>query len=152
MMKYIREAAQSKKLNDSKEPCIIISASGMAQAGRIKHHIANNIEKQNTTILFVGYCSTDTLGHTLKQKPNTVTIFGKTLKVNATIESLESLSAHADELEMLQFISNQSKSKLKKIFLVHGEPERQNKFSPALSPFSNEIILPKLSEIFHLKE
>jgi metallo-beta-lactamase family protein len=151
-LKYIREAAQSKKLNDSKEPCIIISASGMAQAGRIKHHIANNIEKQNTTILFVGYCSTDTLGHTLKQKPNTVTIFGKTLKVNATIESLESLSAHADELEMLQFISNQSKSKLKKIFLVHGEPERQNKFSPALSPFSNEIILPKLSEIFHLKE
>lgn len=150
-LKYIREASQSKKLNESREPCIIISASGMAQAGRIKHHIANNIEKQSTTILFVGYCSPDTLGHTLKQKPKNVKIFGKMYDVRARIESIESLSAHADEPEMLQFIANQKADKLKKIFLVHGERERQMKFSKALSCYTEEVVIPNLAQEFILQ-
>lgn len=150
-LKYIREASQSKKLNESREPCIIISASGMAQAGRIKHHIANNIEKQSTTILFVGYCSPDTLGHTIKQKPKNVKIFGKMYNVRARIESIESLSAHADEPEMLQFIANQKTDKLKKIFLVHGERERQMKFSKALSSYTEEVVIPNLAQEFILQ-
>lgn len=129
---FTRNSEQSKRLNNSDEPCIIISASGMANAGRIKHHIFHQIEKPQNTILIVGYCAEGTLGEKLVKKPIEVEIFHEVKQVKARIEVLSSMSAHADQPEMLRFLSNQNKQTLKKLFLVHGEPKRQNAFKLAL--------------------
>ena len=129
---FTRTAEQSKAINDLDEPCIIISASGMMNAGRIKHHIANNIEDAKNTLLVVGYCAPHTLGGRLMQKPDEVRIFGQTKQVRANIVIMPSMSAHADQSEMMDFMQKQDKSKLKKIFLVHGELKRQTAFKEAL--------------------
>ncbi|GAB3687750.1 MBL fold metallo-hydrolase [Spirosoma flavus] len=122
---YVTDVADSKAINDSKEPCIIISASGMAEAGRIKHHIKNNITKPNTTILLVGYASPTSLGGALKRGDKEVTIFGERYPVIARIETMDSFSAHGDYKEMLHFLSCQDATKVKTVFLVHGEYEKQ---------------------------
>lgn len=129
---YTRKVEESKKLNKSKKPAIIISASGMMQAGRIKHHIFNNIDKKSTTLLIVGYCSPNTLGGRLRQKPKTIKIFGEEKMVKADIKILDSFSAHGDQGEMIEYLNKQHKKKLKKIFLVHGEQKRQQIFQEAL--------------------
>ena len=89
---YVSDVAESKAINDREEPCIIISASGMAEAGRVKHHIKNNIENESTTILFVGYAAPHTLAGQLKNGEKRVNIFGQDYDVKANIQSLESLS------------------------------------------------------------
>lgn len=122
---YITDVNDSKAINDSKEPCIIISASGMAEAGRIKHHIKNNITKPNTTILLVGYASPSSLGGALKRGDKEVTIFGERYPVFARIEIMDSFSAHGDYREMLQFLSCQNPALVKTVFLVHGEYDKQ---------------------------
>ncbi len=124
---YINDVEQSKALNESDEPCIIIASSGMMNTGRIKHHLANNIEKESTTVLIVGYCSPQTPGGQLRNGANELYLFGEKKQVNAQIEVMDSFSAHADRLEMLNFIKNQQNS-LKKLFLVHGEPDTQAQF------------------------
>ena len=129
---FTRTADQSKAINDLKEPCIIISASGMMNAGRIKHHISNNIEDANNTLLVIGYCAPHTLGGRLMRKPDDIRIFGQTKKVKANIVVMPSMSAHADQGEMMDFMEKQDKSKLEKIFLVHGEINRQTVFKEAL--------------------
>jgi metallo-beta-lactamase family protein len=150
-LQYIRTAEQSKALNKSEEACIIIASSGMANAGRVKHHIANQIEDAANTILIVGYCANGTLGQQLIQKPDTIKIYGDEKNVNATIEVLSSFSAHADEPELLKFIANQDKNKLKKIFLVHGEPKRQNKFkSTLLNQQFTSVEIPTLGDEFEI--
>jgi metallo-beta-lactamase family protein len=118
---YLKRTEESKKLNSIKEPCVIISASGMMEAGRIKHHLANNIEDPKNTILVVGYCSPTTLGARIVNGENPVSIFGEKHPVRATIERIEAFSGHGDYHEMKDYISCQDKSQLKKIFLVHGE-------------------------------
>lgn len=129
---YISDLKDSKALNDLNTPAIIISASGMAQAGRIKHHIFHNIENPNCTILMVGYCADGTLGEKLIKKPKEIKIFGELLMVNARIETLSSMSAHADHYEILDFLKNQDKNKLKTIFLVHGELKRQERLKAGM--------------------
>ena len=121
---YIREVAQSKALNTSQEPCIIISSAGMMNAGRVKHHLFNNIEDPRSTFLIVGYCSPDTPGGKLRNGEQGLKIFNEYKRVRAGVEVMDSFSAHGDRDEMLQFIQNQ-KTKLKKIFLVHGEYDTQ---------------------------
>jgi metallo-beta-lactamase family protein len=148
---YTRTVEESKALNAKNNPCIIISASGMANAGRIRHHIFNNIEDADNTILIVGYCSEGTLGSRLREFPDTVRIFGKELVVRAGIKIIDGLSGHADQAEMLKFLDNQDRSKVKKLFLVHGEYERQQKMQGALkgAGFSN-IFIPELGSEFVL--
>jgi metallo-beta-lactamase family protein len=124
---YVRDTEASKQLNDSPEPCIIISASGMMNAGRIRHHVANNIEHQRNTILIVGYCSPNTLGGELRSGAKNIFLFGKNLEVNAAIETMDSFSAHGDRIEMLEMIENQKQS-VKKLWLVHGTLDRQEKW------------------------
>ncbi len=119
-LKYISKVEDSKKINDSKEPCIIISASGMAEAGRIKHHLANNIGDANNTILIVGYATPFSLAGHLREGAPTVRIFGKDYVVKANVEIMDNFSAHGDWKEMLQYLSCQDKKKVKEIFLVHG--------------------------------
>lgn len=148
-LNYIRNVEDSKALNGSEEACIIISSSGMMNAGRVKHHLFNNIEKQNATFLIVGYCSPDTPGGMLKNGIEEIKLFGKIKKVNAFVETMDSFSAHADRSEMLDFISNQKK--LKKLFLVHGEHDTQLAFKNYLSENGyNDVEIPAPGEEYSL--
>lgn len=122
---YIRTIEQSKQLNTDDRPCVIISASGMMEAGRVKHHLFNHIEDRKCTILTVGYCAPSTLGAKILRGDRWVSIFGTKKQVKADVRSIESLSGHGDYREMSQFLSCQDKKKIKKIFLVHGEEEVQ---------------------------
>jgi metallo-beta-lactamase family protein len=136
---YITRQEDSKKLNDYKGPCIIISASGMAEAGRIKHHLANNISNPQNTILMVGYCSPVTLGARIAGGAKEVSIFGTVYPVNAEVRSIDAFSGHADYRELISFLSCQDKSAIRETFLVHGEYETQVNYSARLqeSGFSN---------------
>ncbi len=117
---YIRDAEQSKKLNDLKEPAIIISASGMAEGGRIRHHLKNHIGYANNLILFVGYCAENTLGAQILAGKNPVNIFGEPQQVRARIASIDSYSGHADKNELKRYVEHIS-GNLKKIICIHGE-------------------------------
>jgi metallo-beta-lactamase family protein len=128
----IEDVEVSKALNFKKEPCVIISASGMAEAGRVKHHIANNIENPNNTILIVGYCEPQSLGGRLRAGAKEVSIYGQEFRVLADVVVIESLSAHGDYDDMSQWLACQDISAVKKLFLVHGEYEVQQKFSQRL--------------------
>ncbi|MFA6059912.1 MAG: MBL fold metallo-hydrolase [Taibaiella sp.] len=128
----IEDVEVSKSLNFKKEPCVIISASGMAEAGRVKHHIANNIENPNNTILIVGYCEPQSLGGRLRAGAKEVSIYGQEFKVLADVVVIESLSAHGDYDDMSQWLACQDALAVKKLFLVHGEYEVQQKFSQRL--------------------
>jgi metallo-beta-lactamase family protein len=129
---YVSDVEQSKAINNLKEPCVIISASGMAEAGRIKHHIKNNILDPDNTIMLVGYCSPDSLGGALKRGDAEVKIFGETFSVRARVEVMDSFSAHADYTELIQFLKCQDPLKVKTLFLVHGEYENQVVFKQRL--------------------
>jgi metallo-beta-lactamase family protein len=118
---YVQNVEESKNLNNHKAPCVIISASGMAEAGRIKHHLANNIEDERNTVLFVGYCAPPTLGARILSGVQEVSIHGMPRKVNADIRKIESYSGHGDYQEMINFLKCQYPSKIEKLFLVHGE-------------------------------
>ena len=146
---YITRHEDSKKLNDSKKPCIIISASGMMEAGRIKHHLANNISNPQNTILIVGYCSPVTLGARIARGDKEVSIFGTVYRVNAEVKSIDSFSGHGDYNEMMDFLSCQNKSELQKTFLVHGEYETQVKYSARLQESGfNNIQIPAMRQEF----
>ncbi len=129
---YIRTSEDSKKLNTSDEPCIIIASSGMANAGRVKHHLANNIENPNCTALIVGYASPDTPAGQLRDGAKHVFLFGEDKIVRARVEIMDSFSAHADYAEILQFVDNQRVT-LKKMFLVHGDYDTQQIFQKKLN-------------------
>ena len=129
---YIKSPDESKKLNFNKKPCVIISASGMMEAGRIKHHLANNIENPNNTILAVGYCAPNTLGARILSGTDEVSIFGVHHPVKAKVERIEAFSGHGDYKEMADFVSCQDTSKLKKVFLVHGDYDAQTAYKTTL--------------------
>jgi len=129
---YITRQEDSKALNDNKKSCIIISASGMMEAGRIKHHLANNISNFLNTILIVGYCSPATLGARIARGDKEVSIFGAVYKVNAEVREIDSFSGHGDYKEMISFLGCQNKSEVQRTFLVHGEYETQVNYSARL--------------------
>ena len=147
---YIHDVEVSKSLNNRKEPCIIISSSGMMNAGRVKHHLANNIANEKNAILIVGYCSPNTPGGKLRAGAEEISLFGRRLPVNAKIYTMDSFSAHADRKEMLAFLQNQKKH-LRKLFLVHGTLDRQEKFREYLQEngFDN-IEIPALGNKYEL--
>jgi metallo-beta-lactamase family protein len=129
---YVTRVEESKKLNDHKKPCVIISASGMMEAGRIKHHLANNITNPRNTVLIVGYCSPTTLGARIGRGDKEVSIHGTVYEVKANIKKIESYSGHGDYREMIGFLNCQDKSALERTFIVHGEYETQKKYSGSL--------------------
>ena len=131
-LKFIKSVEESKLLNYSKEPLVIISASGMAEAGRVKHHISNNIENSRNTILFTGYCEPNSLGGRLKLHPKEVGIFGVPHEVNAEIAEIRSMSAHGDYNDLSQWLACQDPRQVKKLFLVHGEYDVQLDFKQRL--------------------
>jgi len=129
---YVEDAAESKALNSNPDPCIIISASGMAEAGRVKHHIANNIGDRKNTILIVGYCEPNSLGGKLKNGASEVYIFGEQHQVIVEVQTIQSMSAHGDYEDLLKFLSCQDAKKVKKVFLVHGDYDVQQIFREKL--------------------
>lgn len=131
-LRYIKTVDESKALNFRKEPCVIISASGMAEAGRVKHHIANNIDNTHNTILIVGYCEPQSLGGRLMRGAKEVSIYGTRFKVNAEIGVIRSMSAHGDYEDLSQWLACQHPKEVKKLFLVHGEYDVQQIFKPWL--------------------
>ena len=145
---YIEDKRESQALNGSEEPCVIISASGMAEAGRVKHHIANNVSNPRTSILMVGFCEKSSLGARLKEHPDEVTIFGERFPVKADIYEIKSMSAHADYNDLCQYLSTQNPDEVKQVFIVHGEPESQDAFRDRLLKKGfQDIIIPGLHEI-----
>ncbi len=130
-LQYIRSVEASKQLNHIQGPCIIIAASGMMNAGRIRHHLYHNIENRRATFLIIGYCSPHTPGGRLRAGEKSIEIFGENKQVLAQIEVMDSFSAHADRTEMLQFLENQRQS-VKQIWLTHGTYERQQVWQEAL--------------------
>lgn len=144
---YISDVEDSKALNTKQEPCIIISASGMAEAGRIKHHLLNNLESERNTVLIVGYCSPHTLGGAIRNGEQMVRIFGTDVRVNATVEILDAFSGHADYQEIIQYLSCQDPERVKKMFLVHGEFEKQIALKHSLRDAGfNDIRIPLMHE------
>ncbi|MDR3236599.1 MAG: MBL fold metallo-hydrolase [Prevotellaceae bacterium] len=131
-LKYITDKRESQALNTNYKPAVIISASGMAEAGRVKHHIANSIENWRNTIMLIGYCEPNSLGARLKKHPETVGIFGTPYNVKAGIVSLNSMSAHADYHDLCQYLSCQNQQAVKRVFIVHGEPDVQVEFKRRL--------------------
>ena len=148
---YITHQQDSKNLNEHKGPCIIISASGMMEAGRVKHHLANNISSPKNTVLAVGYCAPTTLGSRILRGDREVSIHGTVYKVKAEIRSLDSFSGHADYNEMIQFFDCQDKAAIKKMFLVHGDYETQINYREFLkkSGFKN-IEIPSQGQVFEI--
>lgn len=131
---YIKKVEDSKKLNERKEPCVIISSSGMMEAGRIKHHVANNVADPNNTILIVGYCSPMSLGARIQQPGlKEISIFGEMHPLRAKIERIEAFSGHGDYNEMKDFLLCQDRKQLKKTFLVHGEYKTQQFYKEVLT-------------------
>jgi metallo-beta-lactamase family protein len=131
-LQYIRKVEQSKELNERKEPCVIISASGMMEGGRIRHHVFNHCDDARNTILLVGFAPPHTLAGRIKQGLETLRMFGREKPFRARVECMDSFSAHGDEQEMLDFLEQQTPNKLKRLFLVHGEYDRQVAFRNTL--------------------
>lgn len=130
---YIKKLEESKALNKYRKPCIIISASGMLEAGRIKHHVSNNITDRRNTILIVGYCTPTSLGARIQELGlRKISIFGKEHAVRARIAKIEAFSGHGDYNEMKSFLKCQDCSQIKRTFLVHGEFETQKYYQNEL--------------------
>jgi metallo-beta-lactamase family protein len=147
-LQYIREASESKKLNDLHGPLVVISASGMCEQGRILHHLRNNIEDPRNTVLVTGFMAQDTLGRKLIEKAQEVLIFGEPMRVRAEIASLDELSGHADQRELVEWVKPLASS-LRKVFLVHGEPQQAETLAKLLrSTYGLDVAVPAPGQSF----
>ena len=151
-LKFTRTADESKELNASEESSIIISASGMCEVGRIKHHLKHHLWDPNSTILFVGYQAPGTLGRKIVDGEKIVKIFGEEIAVNARVEYIEGYSGHADQEWLMNFVYSFT-TPPKHIFLVHGEPEGQLVLKEKLEENTDiPITIPEFGECYELKE
>ena len=151
-LQFTKTAEESKELNAKNESSIIISASGMCEVGRIKHHLKHNLWNPNSTILFVGYQAVGTLGRKIVDGAKTVKLFGEEIAVNARIEYIEGYSGHADQEWLLNFIYSFFR-KPKTIFLVHGEPECQVILKQKIQGTTKiPVIIPEYGEQYELNE
>jgi metallo-beta-lactamase family protein len=149
-LRYIREASESKALNDLRGPMVIISASGMCEAGRILHHLRNNIEDSRSTVLIVGFQAENTLGRKLVDKLPEVPIFGEPMRVRAEVVTMNELSGHADQHELLAWMKPMTKT-LKRVFLVHGEPSQSQGLAAAIRErYRLEVDVPSRGDSFEL--
>ncbi|MEM0964360.1 MAG: MBL fold metallo-hydrolase [Bacteroidota bacterium] len=130
-LEYVREARRSKELNGMTVPFVVISASGMAEAGRILHHLRNTVESPKNTVLIVGYQAEHTLGKRIVERRPEVKIFGTPHPLRAQVEVMNTFSAHADEPGLVDFVGALDPDRLQNVWLVHGDPERQAKLADA---------------------
>ncbi|OQB90246.1 MAG: Ribonuclease [Verrucomicrobia bacterium ADurb.Bin118] len=144
---YIREVAHSMKLNDLTEPAIIISASGMAEGGRIRHHLKNNVGDPKNLVLFVGYCAEHTLGAQLLAGRNPVNIFGEPVTVRAQIASIDAFSGHADKHELRRYVEKLD-GDIRQIAVIHGEEAQCLAFAETLQTLRPhaQVVVPQLGD------
>ena len=151
-LRYIKSVEESKALNEDLHPKVIISASGMADAGRVKHHIKNNISNAKNTILLVGYCEPHSLGGRLMNGAKEVKIYSEQYEVVAKVGSIRSMSAHGDYEDLMQFLACQNPDLVKQVFVVHGEAEVQDHFAEKLRKKGfKDVHAPAMHESFDLK-
>lgn len=150
-LKFITKADDSKALNSLKNPMVIISASGMATAGRVKHHIANSISDERNMILIVGYCEPNSLGARLARGDERVRIFREEYEVKAKVATIRSMSAHADYDDLCQYLACQNPKMVSKLFLVHGEYEVQHEFARRLGKKGfRDVVIPDMHDTIGL--
>jgi metallo-beta-lactamase family protein len=150
-LKYIRSVEQSKQLNFENGPMVIIAASGMADAGRVKHHISNSIENSRNRVLFTGYCEPRSLGGRLLSGQREVSIYGIMHEVHASVEQIRNMSAHADYDDLCQWLSSQDPQKVQELFLVHGEYEVQQDLRDRLIKKGfDSVRIPEMHSVFGL--
>jgi metallo-beta-lactamase family protein len=150
-LQYVREAADSIKLNSLHGPFVVISGSGMCESGRILHHLRNNIEDPRNTVLITGFQAQDTLGRKLIEKWPEVRIFVEPMRVRAEIASLDELSAHADQGELMRWIEPLAPS-LRRVFLVHGEPQQSETLAELIrAKYGLEVTLPARGQSFDIQ-
>jgi len=147
---YVASSGESKKLNDKKGPMIIISASGTCENGRILHHLKNNIENPYNTILVVGFMPQNTLGRKIVEKQKLINIFGRPYPVGAEVIVADAFSAHADKNDLIKYVKECSKRHLKKVFLVHGEPNQTETLRKNLRSLNINVSVPKKNEAVYL--
>ncbi len=148
---YVRSTERSKELNFLRKPAVIISASGMCEAGRILHHLKNNIEDARNTVLIVGWQAPHTLGRRLVEGQSTVRIFGEEYRLEAKVETINGFSAHADRNELLDYARQLGAQRLKSAFVVHGEETASQALAYGLNSLGiNEVIVPQQGEEFEL--
>lgn len=151
-LRYIENVEESKKLNRMKKPCIIISASGMCEAGRILHHLRNNIEDERNTILIVGFMAENTLGRRLVEGIPEIRIFGEEYRLAAQVVKLNAFSAHADHDELLSWISNYDRERLRNIFILHGEFAGSEALAHGLSSIGySQVTIPERGELVEVQ-
>lgn len=149
-LRYIREATESKALNSLHGPFMVIAASGMCEAGRILHHLRNNIEDPRNTVLITGFQAEQTLGRKILEGQREVPIFGEPMQLRAEVVSLEELSGHADQRELIEWMRPIARG-LKKVFLVHGEPTQGASLAKVIQrEFNLEVHQPARGESFNL--
>ncbi len=152
-LNFTQTVEESKELNQSTEPCIIISASGMCDVGRIKHHLKHNIWNPINTILFVGYQAPGTLGRRIVDGDEKVKILGEEFSVKARIEYIEGYSGHADQEWLLNFVYSFNMQMPKHIFLVHGEPDAQETLKEKIEETTGiGVTIPRYGEEYELND
>ena len=152
-LKFTMTSDESKALNESNEASIIISASGMCEVGRIKHHLKHNLWNPKNTILFVGYQAPGTLGYNIVNGAKKVKIFGEEVAVNARIEYIEGYSGHADQEWLMNFIYSFRNQKPKHVFLVHGEENSQEVLKEKIEQEANiPVTIPNYGEVYELND
>lgn len=150
-LEYTESVEASKALNNIKEPAVIITASGMMEGGRIKHHLIHHIEEPDTTILMVGYSTPSSLGGQIQNGADEVYIFGRPYQVKADVQSIDGFSAHADYKEILDYLSCQEPEELGQIFLVHGEEDALSNMKGHLEKAGfKDVMIPAYKEVFEL--
>jgi metallo-beta-lactamase family protein len=152
-LKHAESVEDSKRLVDYQQPCVIISASGTADAGRVKHHINECIGSSKNAIVFVGYCGSQSLGGQLLKGEKEVEIFGTPVKVMAEVGQLQGMSAHGDTDDLARFLGSQDASKVKSVFLVHGEYNVQQAFAERLGLKDfRSVEIPSQHQVYDLEE
>lgn len=150
-LKFTQTVEESKALNGLKMPYMVMSASGMCEAGRILHHLQNGIEDPRNLVLITGYQAPNTLGAKLVAKQPEVNIFGEPMRVRAEVESIDSLSGHADQQELLDWMAPVAAGGLKKVFLVHGELDAMTVLKGKIEErYKLEVVLPKRGDRFEV--
>jgi metallo-beta-lactamase family protein len=149
-LQYTQDVQESKALNDLRGPFIVISASGMCEAGRILHHLKNSVENPRNTVLITGFQAQHTLGRKIVERQREIPIFGDPYRLRAEVATLNELSGHADQRELLLWLKP-AVSGLKRIFLVHGEPDQQKALALAIEEqYRVKVTVPARGESFEL--
>jgi metallo-beta-lactamase family protein len=146
-VEFVRESKRSMQLNGMKGPSIVIAASGMMEAGRIRHHLFHGLAHAENAVLAVGFCAPGTLGHELLEGADEVRIFGERVPVKAEIIRMEFYSAHADSTELLRYLAQQDATQVRQVFLVHGVDASRNHFKGMLEAQGfRDVRLPRQRE------